>query len=179
MKEPSKITIARSLETLLKKKSFDKITVGDIVENCNMSRTTFYRNFSDKYECANWIYQNRISEIVRVNRDADSWKNLIVQIAHFLYDKKEYFSKVANYREQNSLMDCIYQCGMDYALSLIQGETGSQEIPLPVRYCVHMYIAGSVEGIRLWLKEGCIGGPELLAEAQTAVMPAVLYRYFK
>ena len=77
MKQSPKVVLANSLEELLKKRSFDNITVGEIADNCGLSRTTFYRQFKDKYDCMNWIYQNRIAMIEAENRSIASWKNLI------------------------------------------------------------------------------------------------------
>ena len=45
MKQSPKVVLANSLEELLKKRSFDNITVGEIADNCGLSRTTFYRQF--------------------------------------------------------------------------------------------------------------------------------------
>ncbi|WP_373842309.1 TetR/AcrR family transcriptional regulator, partial [Limosilactobacillus sp.] len=41
-----------SLKDLLLTHSFSEITVQNIVDNCEVSRTTFYRCFKDKYELA-------------------------------------------------------------------------------------------------------------------------------
>lgn len=107
MKKSPKLILADSLEELLKSKSFDSITVGEISDNCGLSRTTFYRQFKDKYDCMNWVYQNKIAQIVEENSDNASWKNLVYQISLFLYEKKEYFAKVNNYTEHNSLLENI------------------------------------------------------------------------
>jgi len=178
MKQSPKVVLANSLEELLKKRSFDNITVGEIADNCGLSRTTFYRQFKDKYDCMNWIYQNRIAMIEEENCSIASWKNLIEQIAHFLYEKKDYFAKVNNYTEQNSLMDCIYQCGMSYATRMVKNENPDGKISQKDYYFLHMYLTATVECINIWLREGCTGGPEFLAEMQSSFMPDVLRKYF-
>lgn len=178
MKKSAKIILADSLEQILKTCSFDKITVGDIAENCGISRTTFYRNFKDKFDCMNWVYQNKISQIVSENSDIASWKNLVLQIALFLYSKKDYFAKVNNYTEQNSLMECIHKCGMDYATELVKKEYPDGKLSREDYYLLHMYMTAAVECINLWLREGCTGGPEFLADMQSSFMPEVLRKYF-
>lgn len=178
MKQSPKIVLANSIEQLLKTKSFDNVTVGDIADNCGLSRTTFYRHFKDKYDCMNWVYQSRIARIVEENSDIASWKNLIYQIAVFLYEKKEYFAKVNNYTEQNSLINCIHQCGMDYATSMVQKQHPGGSVSREDYYLLHMYMTATVECINIWLREGCAGGPEFLAEMQSSFMPEVLRKYF-
>lgn len=178
MKKSPKLILANSLEEILKTRSFDRITVGDIADNCGLSRTTFYRQFKDKYDCMNWVYQNKISQIIAENSDIASWKNLIMQIAVFLYGKKDYFAKVNNYQEQNSLMDCIHKCGMDYATEMVKKENSDGKLSREDYYLLHMYMTATVECIDMWLREGCTGGPEFLAQMQSAFMPEVLRRYF-
>ena len=178
MKKSTKEVLADSLEELLKKRSFDSITVGEIADNCGVSRTTFYRQFKDKFECMNWVYENKIAQIVAENSDISSWKNLVYQIAVFLYSKKDYFAKVNNYTEQNSLIECIHKCGMDYASELVKREHPDGRLSREDYYLLHMYMTATVECINMWLREGCAGGPEFLAEMQSSFMPEVLRKYF-
>ncbi len=42
--------IKQALITLLKNKPFEKITVQDILDETPVTRSTFYKHFSDKYE---------------------------------------------------------------------------------------------------------------------------------
>lgn len=178
MKKSTKEILAASLEELLKKRSFDSITVGDIADNCGVSRTTFYRQFKDKFECMNWVYENKIAQIVKENSDITSWKNLVYQIATFLYNKRDYFAKVNNYTEQNSLIECIHKCGMDYATAMVKKEHPDGTLGREDYYLLHMYMTATVECINMWLREGCPGGPEFLGDMQSSFMPEVLRKYF-
>ena len=47
--------IVRALISLLKEKSFEKITVQDILEAAPVSRNTFYLHFQDKYQLAKYM----------------------------------------------------------------------------------------------------------------------------
>lgn len=42
--------IVQAMFTLLEEESFNKITVNNIIEKVDINRSTFYRNFVDKYE---------------------------------------------------------------------------------------------------------------------------------
>ena len=54
----SKEAIINSFKQLMRKKSFDKISISDITNNCYLNRQTFYYHFQDKYELMNYIYYN-------------------------------------------------------------------------------------------------------------------------
>ena len=57
--------LAESLHELTKKKTIDKITVREIVANCDYSVATFYRYFRDKYELAFWDYDQMADSIIQ------------------------------------------------------------------------------------------------------------------
>lgn len=52
----TKMALADSLKKLMVEKAFNKISVGDIVEGCGLTRQSFYYHFKDKYDLMNWIY---------------------------------------------------------------------------------------------------------------------------
>lgn len=52
-----KAMFANSLLRLTEERSFDDITVLDIVRESGLSRSTFYNHFIDKFDLANWIHR--------------------------------------------------------------------------------------------------------------------------
>ena len=83
--------LAASLEKLLETKSFEEVTIQDIIDMCGASRTTFYRHFRDKYELMNWVYKNQVDTIIKKNSDIESWKNLLLEITCFIMEKTDLF----------------------------------------------------------------------------------------
>lgn len=49
-RKTAKEILTASFQELAEKKSVDKITIQEIVDNCGYSPATFYRNFKDKYD---------------------------------------------------------------------------------------------------------------------------------
>lgn len=47
---------ARALKEIMAKKSFDKVTVTELVRFLNVNRQTFYYHFKDLYDLLEWIY---------------------------------------------------------------------------------------------------------------------------
>lgn len=64
-----KQTLADSLIELSYSKPISKITVQNIVDNCNTVRQTFYNHFSDKYDLINWIYKTKAERVLDVFKD--------------------------------------------------------------------------------------------------------------
>ena len=55
-RKTTKGILAESFRELAEGQSVDKITVQEIVDNCDYSTATFYRHFKDKYDLIAWNY---------------------------------------------------------------------------------------------------------------------------
>mgnify|MGYP005938086493 CR=1 FL=1 len=51
--EKTKYRLAQAIKECMKTTPVDRITVKEIVETCQVTRQTFYRNFQDKYDLIN------------------------------------------------------------------------------------------------------------------------------
>ena len=91
----TKKTLAESLKRIMKKKSFSKITVSEIIEDCGVNRKTFYYHFEDIYALLKWIFENEAIELMR----------------HFnlLVDYEEALLFAMDYIENNEyIINCAY-----------------------------------------------------------------------
>lgn len=71
----SKVRIVSALSELLEEKAFRAITVRDICDKAGVSRQTFYRHFENKYDVAQWYWQQTASKhLLRVGRDL-TWRD--------------------------------------------------------------------------------------------------------
>ena len=67
-RKTTKEILAESFRELAEGKSVDKITVQEIVNNCDYSTATFYRHFKDKYDLIAWDYARKTAAIMgRIN----------------------------------------------------------------------------------------------------------------
>lgn len=87
---------ALPLKKLMEKKPFSKITISEIIRDCNKNRKTFYYHFEDIYALLHWMLQEEAIEVVR----------------HFelLVDYEDAILFVLDYVEQN---DHILNCALD------------------------------------------------------------------
>lgn len=75
--------LADAFEELIQTKSIDTITVNDVVERADISRTTFYRYFKDKYDLMHWSFCQCIDELADSNRGAATFRILLVKLFTF------------------------------------------------------------------------------------------------
>ena len=60
----TKKAIAYTFKDLLKEKAFNKITINDIAEKCDINRQTFYYHFQDIRDLVEWICIEDIDELL-------------------------------------------------------------------------------------------------------------------
>ena len=82
----TKRALAAALKELMEHKAFEKISVSDICEACNMNRKSFYYHFKDKYDLVNWIYYTEFIEVALKKEHGSVW-NLLDEICRYFYEK--------------------------------------------------------------------------------------------
>ena len=61
----TKRMLADSLKKAMKEKSFSKITVSEIIQDCGVNRKTFYYHFEDIYALLKWMFEEEAIELVK------------------------------------------------------------------------------------------------------------------
>ena len=93
----TKILMAETLKKLIKDRPFSKITIQDIVAECNINRNTFYYHFENNYDLLYFAYEQEVQNIVTSFRNANA---TIPQALDFILD----------YIDKNiSLCMCAYE----------------------------------------------------------------------
>lgn len=99
----TKEKLSKSLYELLQRYSFNDITVSQIIDYSNVSRTTFYRYFHNKQDVLTYFFHNDIVPKCFVSKTHDSYYYLAKQT--ILYSQKEkIFFKNAIHDSQNTLI---------------------------------------------------------------------------
>ncbi len=65
MATKAKIAIISAFLRLVEKEEFDKITVTSLVEECSISRQTFYYHFDDIEKMLKWAFENETNQICK------------------------------------------------------------------------------------------------------------------
>lgn len=91
----TKKMLCASLKKLMKNKAFSKITVSELIKDCQINRKTFYYHFEDIYDLLKWMLEQEAIEVVKQ--------------FNILSDYKDAFNFVFDYIEKNSyFLNCIY-----------------------------------------------------------------------
>ena len=100
----TKKALATALKELMEEKAFEKISVGDICERCDMNRKSFYYHFKDKYDLVNWIFDTEFIALAHNRNYEDAW-NLLKDICDYFYANRNFYRKALRINGQNSFWD--------------------------------------------------------------------------
>ena len=91
----TKKALAASLKKQMEKKPLKKVTVSDIITDCNVNRKTFYYHFEDIYALLKWMLEREAVEVVKQ--------------FDLLVDYKDAILFVLDYVESNAhILGCAY-----------------------------------------------------------------------
>lgn len=100
----TKRALSAALKELMQEKPFEKISVADICEKCEMNRQSFYYHFRDKYDLVNWVFDTEFIAVAKKTTYTDQWDFLEALCVYF-YRNRDFYRKVLAIKGQNSFSD--------------------------------------------------------------------------
>lgn len=136
----TKAMIADTLHTLMQQKSFDKITVTELVEACNISRQTFYYHFQDILEVVEWSARQALKKALEQSLKSDRPEQSVRFFVDMAMESSTQIERLlhSQYREQfekafgDGLEAYMWEMIRHKAPDFIQNKMDSQ---IAVRFC--------------------------------------------
>ena len=105
----TKRAIASGLKELTRKKSFDKIKISDITEYCGLNRQTFYYHFHDKYELADWIYDQDIISNIMDHLTYDNWDQKVLMMLAKMKSESYFYETTLKLSVENGFRSNLFR----------------------------------------------------------------------
>lgn len=175
-RKTTKEILAESFRELAESKSVDKITVQEIVDNCDYSTATFYRHFKDKYDLIAWDYARKTAEIMgRINGMDYSWAQTLRDGAEHYSEEKEY---LANLLLHTSGHDAFIQYMADINYTELEKHilsiSGLSTLDEKTAMLVRTYCLGTVCLSCEWILGQYRATPDELAQIYESALPPTL-----
>lgn len=94
MSNITKRALEASLKNLLLQKPLNKITVGDISNDCGINRMTFYYHFKDIYDLIEWSCVEDATKALEGKKTYDTWQEGFLNIFNAVLDNKPFIMNV-------------------------------------------------------------------------------------
>lgn len=145
----TKKALAAALKELTEEITFDKITVGDICNKCEMNRKSFYYHFKDKYDLVNRIYYTEFISTASGKEYKDGFEFLL-DVCKYLEQNKTFYRKVLRYDGQNSFFEYFQEFLMPsvekYTYDIFADDENNN-------FYVSFFSEAFVNAIKKWLLE--------------------------
>lgn len=143
-----------ALRDLVAERDFVSVSASDIMERAGVSRSTFYRCFSDKYDVANWAYKRYKNIRLQDSEHHYSFRRSLRSQLEHLADNRGFFVAALRYRGQNSLHDFMVETNEEYMRQCWQAAHGTDPSP-ETDTAIRFAAAGLSHVIESWLTDGC------------------------
>ncbi|MBQ3216850.1 MAG: TetR/AcrR family transcriptional regulator C-terminal domain-containing protein [Oscillospiraceae bacterium] len=129
MRGQTKLEIQESFRGLLRVKSLDRITVRDIVEDCGLTRNTFYYHYEDIYDLFDDYLDTQMRQVLQARSENGAWEDTLERFLLSIFDtprtgRHVFFSKKRDTLRQylnkmlSSVLDrYIWESGQDIQVS--------------------------------------------------------------
>lgn len=166
----TKALLANALIVMLQKRPIDKITVKDLVDECGLTRQTFYNHFYDIYELVEWIYLQAAEKSLAENKDYDTWQRGFYQVLISIRNNKVLMQNTYRSTNRDSLEKYMYTVIYDQIIDVVERQALGMSVDQKHKnFIAHFYSLAFIALIFEWIKDGMKEKPEEIVE-QTGVL---------
>ncbi len=165
MAQTTKRALAASLKKLLAQKPLDKITVVDIVADCEVNRQTFYYHFQDIYYLMDWIFVSEAAQVIQGKKTYDTWQQGFLQIFEYVLANKALIANAYHSLSREQMERYLYDVTYHLLIDVVE----EQAEGIPVRQEDKAFIAGFYKyafvGLLLdWIRQGMKEDPKKIVD---------------
>ena len=158
----TKKAIMDSFVKMLSQKSFDKITIKDIIEDCGLNRSTFYYYYEDIYALLEDVLHTELERITGKQVAYSSWQAGFLESAKFVLENKRAVYHIYNSIGREPLEKYLYQMTWDLMVGFVRQEAKGLEVSEEdINYIAAFYQFALSGFIFQWLQDGMKEDPNL------------------
>ncbi|MDO4494288.1 MAG: TetR-like C-terminal domain-containing protein [Oscillospiraceae bacterium] len=164
MQKDTKKLIFDTFIELLSQKPFDKITVKDIVETCDINRNTFYYYYSDIYDLLEEVFTNEFDELMEAHKNGGSWLEAFIKIANTAYRHKRIVYNICSSRSYDYFENYMYKSCKHIMVDFVQYAAKGMSVPdEDIEFLASFYEYAFLGIISEWFRTGMREDPVYLA----------------
>lgn len=171
MPQFTKRALEDSLKRLLSKKPLNKITVSDIIEDCGISRPTFYYHFKDIYDLVDWVCLEDARVALDGQSTYDTWQQGFTHILYAVKENKPFIINVYRCLGRNQVQQFLTPLADSLMMNIIQGLSAEMTIREEDSAFVARIYSYILIGLVLdWVQDDMKGVPEKIVEKLSMVI---------
>jgi Transcriptional regulator len=174
----TKAAIANAMKQIMENVSFDQITTADIINQCKISRKTFYYHFSDKYEVVNWIFTVDIIDGIMESTTFENWMDGSYKLCHYIKNNKVFYKNAVNASGQNCFIQFLHTLTEQQLRKLCEDYFRKKILTeADYRFLVEFYYNAFIGVFVYWVKDDMREDPDVLVKRWIGVTDKSLEHY--
>ncbi|MCQ2480600.1 MAG: TetR/AcrR family transcriptional regulator [Clostridia bacterium] len=174
MSTTTKEDIFKAFIEILKTKPFDKITVRDIVEECDINRNTFYYYYSDIYELLEEIFKMEFVEIVPKHSSGFRWLVGFSRMIESSYSNKKIINNICASKSfeylENYMFKSCRNILSDYMHDMAEGRNIDEA---QLEFTISFYQYAIIGTLSEWYRTGMPEPPEQILKQFITVFEGI------
>lgn len=150
---------------LLDQKPLDRITVREIVTECQISRNTFYYHFGDVYALLDALLRQDAKRLKERHRAGEPWDENLGQVITYIMENRRRARHIYDSQSHDLLERLFYQATeelfFEYVREAAQGLQVSEE---DLQAVVYFYQSAFVGAALDWMRRGMKDDPKVWLE---------------
>lgn len=176
----TKKALAHSLKKLMAQVSLEKITVKDIVNDCEVNRQTFYYHFQDIYDLLGWIYKTEAVDGIVEYKTYKTWQQGFLKIFHYVADNKGFCMNTVHSLGRDHLDRFLYDVTFDLLMGVVEEvAAGAKVQPEDKKFIADFYSYAFIGILISWLQAGAKEKPEQIIERLSVLIEGDIEKAIK
>ena len=177
MSEITKHALEDSLKTLLLRKPFNKITIGDLTKECGINRMTFYYHFSDMHHLLSWIILDEVHQLLL---DTNIYPEGFIRLLHKTKEDQVYIMNVFHSLHQEEFQSYLSPMIQGLLQMKIEEEADSMIIQDSDKEFIARFYSYCVVGLLIdWMNDDMRENPKRLFDKMNEIMDGCIKRALK
>ena len=159
----TKKAIAYTFKDLLREKPFNKITVNDIANKCDINRQTFYYHFQDIRDLIEWICIEEVDNILEKEDECEKWEDKFLLIFRIMEEEKIFVENIYYSFSVEVLRSNLYR--LVYPIiyrEILEKSKGKNLREEDKKFITDFYKYSFVSIVLNWIDKGMHENPELI-----------------
>ena len=149
MREEMKALIADTFTEMLEKEDLDKITVTKLIEECQISRQTFYYHYRDILDVLEWAFGQAAQNLAKQSMEAENEVDAVQIYLNFVRDNKIKLEKLRDSKRWVQIERILIESVMKYLRQMAQSKTPGIEISVDDAEMLLCFYAYGMTGVLL------------------------------
>ena len=171
MSQVTKRALEASLKHLLLQKPLDKITIGDITEDCGINRMTFYYHFKDIYDLIEWSLLEDAKKALEGQRTYDTWQQGFLQIFDMVLDNKPFITNVYHSISREQVELYLYRLTYDLLFGVVEEQSAGMSVRAEDKQFIADFYKYAFVGIMLdWVRRDMQEDPRQIIDRLSTLL---------